>query len=203
MKIFCIGRNYANHAKELGNKVPDKPVVFSKFQTSLLKNNETFYYPDFSSCIHHELELVIRISKNGKHIQEKFAGKYYDSIALGIDLTARDRQSELKEKGHPWEISKAFDQSAPISKFVQISDLNNPENINFSLSINGEIKQEGFSKNMIFDFDYLVSYLSKFFTLQTGDLIFTGTPEGVGEIKIGDELVASLEDKELMRFKIK
>lgn len=203
MKIICIGRNYVDHAKELGNKVPTKPVVFSKFQTALLKNNFPFFYPEHSKCIHHELELVIRICKNGKGVQEKFAHKYYDAIALGIDFTARDVQSQLKEKGHPWEIAKGFDHSAPISQFVALDSLKNQSNINFSLEINGEIRQNGFSKDMIFSFDYLVSYLSQYFLLQMGDMIFTGTPAGVGEVKIGDELVAKLEGKEMMCFDIK
>ncbi|MCL4113983.1 UNVERIFIED_CONTAM: hypothetical protein GTU68_004986, partial [Idotea baltica] len=202
-KIFCIGRNYADHAKELGNNVPTKPLVFSKFQTSLLKNDFPFFYPNHSKCIQHELELVIRICKNGKGVQEKFAHKYYDAIALGIDLTARDVQSQLKEKGHPWEIAKGFDHSAPISEFVPFSSLKNKKNINFSLEINGELKQEGFSKHMIFSFDNLISYLSQYFLLQMGDMIFTGTPAGVGEIKIGDELVAKLEGKQMMCFEVK
>lgn len=200
MKIFCIGRNYSEHAKELGNDVPTEPLVFSKFQTSLLKDNKPFFYPDFTKSVHHELELVIKICKNGKGIQEKFAHKYYDEVALGIDFTARDVQSQLKSKGHPWEIAKSFDGSAPISEFVPLSSLKNKENIAFDLAINGKTIQSGLSEQMIFSFDYLVSYLSQYFLLQMGDMIFTGTPEGVGPVKIGDEMVANLEGKEMMRF---
>lgn len=202
MKIICIGRNYADHAKELGNKVPGKPVFFMKQDTSLLMKNKPFYYPEFSKEIHYETELVIRINRLGKHIEKRFAHRYYDEIGLGIDFTARDLQNECKSKGLPWEVAKAFEQSAPLSdEFIPKADL--PENINFSLDINGKTVQKGNSKNMIFSIDDLISYLSQFFTLKIGDLIFTGTPEGVGEIKIGDRLQGRLEGKLMFDFEVK
>lgn len=196
MKIFCIGRNYLEHAKELQNEVPTTPVVFMKPPTALLKNNENFYLPDFSKEIHFELELVIKINKNGKCIDEKFASKYYDEIALGIDFTARDLQSELKSKGLPWEIAKAFDNSAAIGKFISLENFKEKNVIEFQLKKNDEIVQNGNSKNMIFTFDKIISFISTYFTLQKGDLIYTGTPAGVGQIKIGDKLSGILEGNE-------
>lgn len=196
MKIFCIGRNYLEHAKELQNEVPTSPVVFMKPPTALLKNNENFYLPDFSKEIHFELELVIKINKNGKCIDEKFASKYYDEIALGIDFTARDLQSELKSKGLPWEIAKAFDNSAAIGKFISLENFKEKNVIEFQLKKNDEIVQNGNSKNMIFTFDKIISFISTYFTLQKGDLIYTGTPAGVGQIKIGDKLSGILEGNE-------
>lgn len=201
MKIFCIGRNYALHAKELNNEIPEKPLVFMKPPTALLKGNKPFYYPEFSSNIHFEGELVVRICKNGKHIQEKFAKNYYDQITLGLDLTARDLQNELKSKGHPWEIAKGFDGSAVIGSLVpfqgDIADLS------FTIRKNDEIVQSGNCSDMLFTVDRLISYISKFFMLQTGDLIFTGTPAGVGPIKIGDVFEGFLEEKKLFRTEIK
>lgn len=201
MKIFCIGRNYALHAKELNNEIPEKPLVFMKPPTAILKGNKPFYYPEFSSNIHFEGELVVRICKNGKHIQEKFAKNYYDQITLGLDLTARDLQNELKSKGHPWEIAKGFDGSAVIGSLVpfqgDIADLS------FTIRKNDEIVQSGNCSDMLFPVDRLISYISKFFMLQTGDLIFTGTPAGVGPIQIGDVFEGFLEEKKLFRTEIK
>ncbi len=203
MKIICIGRNYAEHAKEMNSPVPSEPIFFLKPDTATIKNNLPFYYPDFSQDIHHEVELVLKINKPGKNIDVKFANKYYDEIGIGIDFTARDIQAKCKEKGLPWEKAKAFDGSAPIGKFISkrtIADLNN---INFNLSINGNIVQAGNTKDLLFTFDTLIAYVSKFFTLKKGDLIYTGTPEGVGPIKIGDKLEASIENENLLSFEIK
>jgi acylpyruvate hydrolase len=204
MRIFAIGRNYVEHIKELNNERPEEPVIFTKPDTALLRNNSPFYYPDFSKDIHHEAELVLRINKEGKNIQEKFASKYYDSIGIGIDFTARDLQQKAKEKGLPWDIAKGFNGSAPVSdKFLPVGEIKDPGNINFSLQINGELKQQGNSSLMIFGFDYIIAYLSKFFTLRTGDLIFTGTPKGVGPVKVGDTLSAYIENEKLLEFEVK
>ncbi|MGQ1910562.1 fumarylacetoacetate hydrolase family protein [Marinifilum sp. RC60d5] len=203
MKILAIGRNYVNHAKELNNPVPAEPVVFSMPDSALLKNNNDFYYPDFSKDIHHELELVIKISRVGKNIPVEFAHRYYEEVALGIDFTARDIQAECKKKGLPWEKAKAFDGAAPISKFVPKNKFKSVGNLNFNLDINGERVQTGNSSNMIFSVDYLIAYLSQFFTLKIGDMIYTGTPEGVGPVKIGDHLQAELEGEKLMDFYVK
>jgi acylpyruvate hydrolase len=204
MRIFAIGRNYAEHIKELNNERPDEPVIFTKPDTAVIRNNGPFYYPEFSKDIHHEVELVLRISKEGKNIQEKFASKYYDAIGIGIDFTARDLQQKAKEKGLPWDIAKGFNGSAPVSdKFLLVSDFKDVKNINFSLSINGEGRQQGNTSLMLFDFDYIISYLSKFFTLRTGDLIFTGTPKGVGPVKVGDRLAAYIENEKLLEFDVK
>jgi acylpyruvate hydrolase len=204
MRIFAIGRNYAEHIKELSNERPDEPVIFTKPDTALLRNNEPFYYPDFSKDIHHEVELVLRISKEGKNIQEKFAPKYYDAIGAGIDFTARDLQQKAKEKGLPWDIAKGFNGSAPVSdKFIQVSDFKELRDINFSLTINGELRQQGNTSLMLFNFDYIISYLSRFFTLRTGDFIFTGTPKGVGPVRIGDTLAAFIENEKLLEFDVK
>ncbi|NOZ34835.1 MAG: fumarylacetoacetate hydrolase family protein [Chlorobi bacterium] len=202
MKIICIGRNYIDHAKELNNKVPDKPMFFMKPETSLLLKNRPFYYPDFSKEIHYETEIIIKIDKLGKHIDEKFAHRYYSETGLGIDFTARDLQRECKEKGHPWEIAKAFEHSAPISEhFINKKDL--PDNVNFALELNGKTVQTGNTKDMIFSVDKLISYISQFFTLKIGDLIFTGTPDGVGQVKIGDNLKGYIENKLMFDFDIK
>ena len=204
MRIFAIGRNYAEHIKELNNERPDEPVIFTKPDTALLRNNAPFYLPDFSNDIHHEVELVLRICKEGKNIQEKFANKYYDAIGIGIDFTARDLQQKAKEKGLPWEIAKGFNGSAPISdKFIPVTSFSDLKNINFSLTINGELKQQGNTSLMLFNFDFIISYLSKFFTLRTGDLIFTGTPKGVGAVKVGNVLSAYIEDEKLLEFEVK
>ncbi len=203
MKIICIGRNYIDHAKELNNPVPEKPVFFLKPDTALLQKHNPFFYPDFSKNIHYEVELVIKINRNGKHIEEKFAHKYYEEIGIGIDFTARDLQAEAKKKGLPWEIAKAFDQSAPVGKFLPIDRFKNVQDINFSLKINGEWRQQGNSKNMIFSIDRIIAYVSQFISLKTGDLIFTGTPEGVGPTKINDHFEAFIEDEKLLEFNVK
>jgi acylpyruvate hydrolase len=187
MKILCVGRNYSEHAKELGNAVPENPVIFSKPDTALLKNNEAFYLPSFSSDVHHEVELVIKINKVGKKIQEKFAHNYFSEIGLGIDFTARDVQSELKSKGLPWELAKAFDGSAPIGNFINIENMD-LKNIDFSLQKNGQVVQKGNTAQMIFSFEKIVSFVSQYFTLKVGDLIYTGTPAGVSQVNIGDKL---------------
>lgn len=203
MKIICVGRNYMAHAKELNNEVPENPVLFMKPNTAVLKNNMPFFHPDWSNDIQYETELVLKITKQGKYIEEKFAHKYFDEITVGIDFTARDLQQYQKQKGLPWEIAKAFDASAPVGDFIKISDLPNKEAIAFSLQKNGETVQAGNSANMIYSFAKLISYMSQFFTLQTGDLIFTGTPAGVGKINIGDKLVAAIEGKTLLQLEIK
>ena len=204
MRIFAIGRNYAEHIKELNNERPEEPVIFTKPDTALLRNNAPFYYPDFSKDVHHEVELVLRISKEGKNIQEKFASKYFDAIGVGIDFTARDLQQKAKEKGLPWDIAKGFNGSAPISdKFIPVAEFKDLKDINFSLSINGGIRQQGNTSLMIFSFEYIISYLSRFFTLRTGDLIFTGTPKGVSPVQVGDILSAYIENEKLLEFEVK
>jgi acylpyruvate hydrolase len=187
MKIICIGRNYVEHAHELNNPVPGKPLVFMKPSSSLLVNNRPFYYPAFTNDLHYEVEVVLKICKNGRHIQPEFAKDYVSEIALGIDFTARDLQDECKAKGHPWEIAKGFDDSAVLSPFIPISSVDRSA-IEFRLDKNGETVQQGNTKNLIFPFDYLICYLSQFFKLNVGDLIYTGTPAGVGPVKIGDKL---------------
>ncbi|MCB0804174.1 MAG: fumarylacetoacetate hydrolase family protein [Bacteroidales bacterium] len=203
MKIICIGRNYAEHAKELGNPLPKKPVFFMKPDTSLQIRNRPFFYPSFSNDIHYETELVVKINKNGRHIQEKYANTYYDKIALGIDFTARDLQQQCKEKGLPWEVAKAFDFSAPISKFISLDTLPDKNHIHFQLELNGQIVQKSSSEHMIFTFDKLISYVSQFITLKMGDMIFTGTPEGVGPVKINDRLTGYLEGEKMLDFLVK
>lgn len=203
MKIICIGRNYADHIKELNNDTPSEPVVFLKPDTALLKNNEPFYYPSHSSDMHHEVEVVVRIHKNGKFISPEFAHKYYDEIGLGVDFTARDVQQRLKEKGLPWEIAKGFNGSAPVSEMVPKSRYSNLQDLHFSLAVNGEIKQKGHTALMITTIDQMIAYVSQFFQLKTGDLIFTGTPAGVGPVKIGDTLTGFLEAKEMFSFSVK
>lgn len=195
MKIICIGRNYADHAKELNNAVPTKPLVFMKPPSALLVNNKPFYYPEFSKDIHYELEVVLKVARNGRHVQPEFAHKYYNKIALGIDFTARDLQKKCKEKGHPWEIAKGFDGSAVLSEFVPIKDLEDEGAIEFRLSKNGEDVQKGNTKDLIFPFDYIITYVSQFFKLQQGDLIYTGTPAGVGPVQVGDKLEGFLSTK--------
>ena len=201
MKIICIGRNYAEHAKEMKAELPSEPVFFMKPETALLKENE-FYLPDFTNDLHHEIELVLKICKAGKHIEEQFAHKYYDQIGLGIDFTARDIQTECKLKGLPWEKAKSFDNSAPIGKFENKTKfiLNN---INFSLTINGEQKQLGNSSDLIFSFDQIISFVSKFVSLKVGDLIYTGTPSGVGPVKIGDKLEGFINGVSYLTLSIK
>lgn len=203
MKIICIGRNYAEHAKELNNAVPTEPVFFMKPDTALLIRNRPFYYPEFTADLHYECELVLRIGKLGRHISEKFAHTYYDAIGIGIDFTARDLQQKAKEKGLPWEKAKSFDFSAPVSRFIPILEFKDLNNIQFSLQLNGQTVQAGNSRDMIFSFDAIISYVSKFVTLRTGDYIFTGTPAGVGPVKIGDKLEAFLEGEKLLIVPVK
>jgi acylpyruvate hydrolase len=203
MKIIGIGWNYKLHVKELNNEIPDKPVFFMKPDSAYLRNNNAFYLPDFSNEVHYETELVLKISRLGKSIDEKFAHRYYDEIGIGIDFTARDVQRECKAKGAPWEICKAFDNSAPAGGFTKKELFPDLKKINFHLDINGNTVQKGCSADMIFSFDELVSYVSKFVTLRIGDMIFTGTPVGVGPVKIDDHLQAYIEDKLLLDFYVK
>ena len=202
MKIICIGRNYLAHVKELDNALPTEPMFFMKPETALLPAGEPFPYPDFSKEIHYETELVLRICKSGKAIDEKKASEYYDAITVGIDFTARDLQSQCKSKGHPWEIAKAFDYSAPIGEFKKISELNHPEDIAFGMKLNGEWVQQGHSRDMIFSFDKIIAHVSRFVTLNEGDIIFTGTPQGVGEVHVGDRLELFLEGKSMFVFQV-
>lgn len=202
MKIFCIGRNYAEHAKELNNAIPTKPLIFMKPATALLLDGKPLYYPEFTKNLHYELEIVLKISKNGKHIQPKFAANYYQQIALGIDFTARDLQDELKDKGQPWEIAKGFDSSAALTDFVALAEFDGKP-LEFSLLKNGATVQNGISSDMIFNFDTLICYIAQFFTLQQGDLIYTGTPAGVGAVRVGDKLEGFLFDKKMLHCEIK
>ena len=195
--------NYVEHVRELNNVLPKKPVFFLKPETSLLLRNRPFYYPGFSNEIHYEIELVIKINRNGKYVQEKFAPLYYNEIGLGIDFTARDIQRQCKEKGLPWEIAKGFDNSAPLSKFILFEELENRDNIKFHLDLNGKTVQRGNSKDMVFTIDKIISYVSQFMMLKMGDLIFTGTPAGVGPVKIGDRLEGFIESKKMFDFWVK
>ena len=204
MKIICVGRNYVAHAAELGNEVPESPMLFMKPHTALLVNNKPLYYPDFTNDLHYEVELVLKICKNGRHIQPEFADSYYAEIGVGIDFTARDLQQKCKEKGHPWEIAKGWDNSAPVSTtFLDIKSLPNRNAIRFALNINGKEVQHGDSSLMIYNFSDILCYASKFFRLQVGDLIFTGTPAGVGPVQRGDLLEASIEGQVLFKCEIK
>lgn len=202
MKIICIGRNYADHAKELKNDIPTKPLFFVKPDSALLRNNQPFYYPDFSKNIHHEIEVVIKIDKLGKNIEQEFAHKYYSEFTLGIDFTARDLQDECKTKGLPWEIAKGFDGSAVIGKFMKMKDYDLNQ-LSFQLTKNDNLVQDGNTKDMIFSFDAIIAHVSKFMTLKIGDYIYTGTPKGVGEIKIGDMLRAKIGEKEIFKCEIR
>ena len=203
MKIICIGRNYIDHAKELNSPVPTKPLFFMKPDSSLLLNNNPFFLPDFSNEIHYEAEIVLKISKLGKNIMKQYAHRYYEEISIGIDFTARDLQRICIEEGQPWEIAKGFDQSAAIGRFISMKSLPDSSAINFQLDINGSTVQKGNIKDLIFSFEEIIAYVSTFVTLKTGDLIYTGTPAGVGPVKIGDHLAASIEGKILLDFKIK
>ena len=204
MKIICIGLNYANHVKEMKSFATDaEPVFFMKPDTALVIDNKPFYYPAFSKEVHHEVEVVLKISKTGKHIDADFAKNYYDEIGIGIDFTARDLQAKCKEKGHPWEKAKAFDSSAPIGKFLPKKEFPDINNINFHLNINGTTVQKGNTSSLLTSFDKIIAHVSTFVTLRQGDLIFTGTPEGVGPVKIGDKLEAFIEDKKLLVFEVK
>ena len=203
MKIFCVGRNYVEHAKELGNDVPEEPVIFLKPKSALLQPHMPFYYPEFTNELHYEAELVLRISKNGKYIQEKHASKYYNGISIGIDFTARDIQNELKAKGLPWEKAKAWDNSAAVGKFIDIKPELDTNNINFCLYKNKELVQQANSSQMIFDFNQIIANISMYFSLNIGDLVYTGTPAGVGELVVGDELEGFIEDDSLLELTVK
>lgn len=203
MKIFAIGQNYIEHNKELNNSNPTEPVVFMKPDTAVLRNNKPFFLPDFSSEIHYETELIIKINRIGKNISPKFAHRYYDEIGLGVDFTARDLQRKLKAEGRPWEVSKAFDGSAVIGNFLPKERFENIQNVDFHLDINGFRVQTGNSKDMIFRIDDLIAYISKFFTLKIGDIIFTGTPVGVGPVKINDQLQGYISNEKMFDFKVK
>jgi acylpyruvate hydrolase len=203
MKIICIGLNYRKHASELGWPVPEEPVVFLKPDSSILKNNKPFFLPDFSADIHYEVEVVIKIGKLGKGISAKFASRYIDEITLGIDITARDLQNRLKAAGMPWEISKCFDGAAPLGRFIPVTRIKDMADLDFRLEINDKVVQKSNTSDMIFGFNEIIEYVSKFFTLKTGDLIFTGTPPGVGQLYKNDNLVAYLGDEALLDFLIK
>ena len=203
MKIICIGRNYIEHAAEMNNPIPDKPVFFMKPETALVPKSFPFFYPDFSNEVHYELELVLRICKVGKNIQEKFAHTYFDQISLGIDFTARDIQHQCTREGLPWEICKAFDGSAPVGRFIPKEDLGNLHDLDFRLELNGATVQKSNSGKMIFNFDKIISYVSSFVTLKIGDLIFTGTPAGVGPVKKDDILDCWLKDEKLLSIEVK
>ena len=203
MKILAIGRNYAAHIAELNNERPDAPVIFMKPETALLQNNAPFYYPDFSENIHFEVEILLRICKHGKYIDTKFAHNYYDAIGIGIDFTARDLQEKAKSKGLPWDLAKGFNGSAPISKFRPKEDYGDLKNLNFGLKVDGEQRQQGNTSHMLYSFEEIISYISKFILLKKGDIIFTGTPKGVGPIAIGNRLEAFIEDEKLLEVEIK
>ena len=203
MKIICIGLNYADHVAEFKGDKPLQPVIFMKPETALLRNNAPFYHPDFSQEIHFECELVVRISREGKHILSSFAHKYYDQVGLGVDFTARDLQNQFKSKGLPWELSKAFDNSAVISGFLPKDRFTNLQDVRFQLFVNGVERQNGYTADMLFPIDEIVSFASRFFTLKTGDVIYTGTPKGVGKIAIGDVIEGFLEGERMFYFEIK
>lgn len=203
MKIVCIGRNYAEHAKELNNPVPTEPLFFIKPDSAVLRNNDPFYLPDFSDDIHYEAEIYVRIHKKGKNIDEKFANRYYNEIGIGIDLTARDIQQRCKEKGLPWEKAKGFDGSAPLSETIPLAEFKDIQNIRFELHRNGEVVQRGHTADMLFPVDRIIAEASKYFMLKIGDLIFTGTPAGVGRLEKGDRLEAYIEGRKMLDFQIK
>ena len=203
MKILAIGMNYPSHVKEMNNILSPEPVIFSKPESALLLNNKPFFYPDFSTDIQYETEIVVIIDRLGKNIAPKFAHRYYSEITVGIDFTARDLQKRCKEKGHPWEIAKAFDNSAPVGRMMPKTSFADVQNINFHLDINGTTVQQGNTMDMIFSIDQVIAQFSKYFTLKNGDLIFTGTPHGIGPVKIGDRLQAYIEDTMVLDFKVK
>jgi acylpyruvate hydrolase len=203
MKILAVGRNYVAHIDELKNERPEDPVIFTKPDTALSRNNKPFYYPDFSKDIHFEVELVLKVAKIGKNIQEKFASRYIEAIGIGIDFTARDLQNKLKDKGLPWTLAKGFDGSAPVSEFIPAEEFKDLNNINFSLKVDGKLRQEGNSGLMIFSFEKIISFISKFITIKGGDIIFTGTPKGVGAVEIGNKLEAFIENNKMLGVEIK
>ncbi len=203
MKIFCIGRNYSEHAKELNNAIPEEPVVFMKPKSALIQSHTPFYYPEFTNELHYEVEVVVRINKNGKYIQAKHASNYYNGVSVGIDFTARDIQDTLKEKGLPWEKAKAFDNSAALGTMIDLKPGINLKNINFSLKKNGEEVQKGNTSQMIYSVDDIVAHLSNYFSLNIGDLIYTGTCAGVGECVVGDKLEAFFEDQKVLELEVK
>jgi len=203
MKIICVGRNYADHAKELKNDLPTVPVIFMKPKGALLLPEKPLYYPEFTDDLQYECEVVVKICKNGKFIQEKFANKYYDEVTLGIDFTARDVQRDQQSKGLPWEIAKAFDGSAAVGDFVPVTVETNVHNLAFQLKLNDQTVQDGHTRNMIFSIDHVIAYVSKFFTINIGDLIFTGTPAGVGPVNAGDQLEGYLQGNKVLHVEIK
>lgn len=203
MKIFCVGRNYGEHVKELGNEIPEEPVIFMKPKSALLQPNTPFYYPEFSNELHYEAEIVLRISKNGRYVQEKQASKYYDALTIGIDFTARDIQSELKKKGLPWEKAKAWDNSAVVATWVEVTPDMLRKSIQFSLNKNGALVQSGDTNDMIFSFNQIISHISNYFSLNIGDMVFTGTPAGVGECVVGDLLEGFITDNKMFELEIK
>ncbi len=202
MKIICIGRNYVDHIEELGNERPESPVIFMKPDTAILKDNEPFYHPDHSQEVHHEVEVLVKIKKEGKSIEPEFAPNYYDEIGLGIDFTARDTQQHLKTKGLPWELAKGFNGSAPVSKFIAKAGFD-MRNLDFKLEKNGETVQQGNTSLMLWPIDEIIAFVSKYFTLKTGDIIFSGTPKGVSQVKIGDRLTGYIDDQQMFDFEIK
>jgi len=203
MKIICIGRNYSDHARELNSSIPENPIFFLKPDSALVIRNRPFFYPDFSSDVHHEIEVVIKINRLGRSINAVFASKYYSEIALGVDFTARDLQAECISKGLPWEIAKGFDYSAPVSKFFPVSMFRDIHNLSFSLELNDRRVQTGNTAEMIFSFEQIIAWVSRFMTLKTGDLIFSGTPAGIGPVRVGDRLTAFMEDMKVMDFSVK
>ncbi len=203
MKILAVGMNYPSHVKEMNNILSPEPVIFAKPETALVLHNKPFFYPDFSTDIQYETEIVVKVDRLGKHIAPKFAHRYYSEITVGIDFTARDLQKQCKEKGHPWEIAKAFDNSAPVGRFVAKSTFPDIRKLNFRLDLNDTMVQKGNTMDMIFSIDEIIAHISKYFTLKIGDLIFTGTPQGVGSVKIGDHLQAYLEDELVLDFYVK
>ncbi|RRB07690.1 fumarylacetoacetate hydrolase family protein [Larkinella rosea] len=203
MKIIAVGRNYAEHIKELNNEQPEDPVIFTKPETAILRPGDPFFYPDFSSDVHFEVEILVRIGRTGKNIEQKFAHRYYDEIGIGVDFTARDLQSKLKAKGLPWDLAKGFNGSAPMSSFIPKTDFPDLRNLNFRLDVNGETRQAGNTSMMLFPIDYLISFVSNYFMLLQGDILFTGTPKGVGPVQIGDRLTAYIEDRKMLEFDVK
>jgi 2-keto-4-pentenoate hydratase/2-oxohepta-3-ene-1,7-dioic acid hydratase in catechol pathway len=203
MKIFAIGQNYSEHNKELNSTNPTQPVVFMKPDTAVLKNNKPFFIPDFSEELHYETELIIKFNRIGKKIDKKFSTRYFAEIGLGVDFTARDLQRKLKAEGKPWEISKSFDNSAVIGNFLPVNELNDIQNIQFRLDMNGKTVQQGCSADMIFPINELIAYVSRFFTIKIGDILFTGTPVGVGKVAIGDRLEGYIFDKKMFDFYVK